>query len=124
MVDRYAGRGIFKNNMTNMNRNNNSCSINARRESCGCNNDNSDCRKLLKKLQVIDFSIIDTVLYLDAYPNCTDALNYYHKLIKERKMIADALAQKCNMPVTSFENASTENWNWTDSPWPWEFSAN
>ena len=125
MVDRYNSRGICKNNniLGNMSRNS-SCDGNS---SCGnnsCNNDSNDCRKLRQRLQSIDFSIIDTVLYLDAYPNCAEALNYYHKLKNERKVIVETLAQKCNMPVTSFENASKEHWNWTDAPWPWELSAN
>ena len=103
MVDRYAGRGAFRNNSS-------SCS------SCGCN-DNKDCQKLKQRLQAVDFSLIDTVLYLDAYPDSCEALGYYHKLKKERQMLMEALSESCNMPITSFDNASTDSWNWTDSPW-------
>ena len=110
MVDRYAGRGAFRNNSS-------SCS------SCGCN-DNKDCQKLKQRLQAVDFSLIDTVLYLDAYPDSCEALGYYHKLKKERQMLMEALSESCNMPITSFDNACTDSWNWTDSPWPWEPAAN
>ena len=103
--------GSSVNNDSNCNNNSRSC-------------ENSECRKLSQRLQKIDFAIIDTVLYLDAYPNCAKALNYYHKLIQERKLVVESLACKCNMPVTFFDNVSTNEWNWTDAPWPWEFSAN
>ena len=127
MVDRYTGRGAFR-NINNMSRNSscngNSCGGSSCCERSGCNNTDSECRNLRKRLQMIDFSMIDTVLYLDAYPHCAEALNYYHKLKKERMAVAEALAHKCNMPITSFENASEDTWNWTDSPWPWEISEN
>lgn len=78
----------------------------------------------MRKLQTVDFSIIDTVLYLNAYPDSCEALKYYHKLKEERKGIMEALSQSCDMPITNFENANTDKWVWTDSPWPWELSAN
>ena len=84
---------------------------------------NGDCKALLKKLQKIDFSIIDTILYLDAYPECKKAKAYYEKLILERAGLREALAGKCKRPVTAFEN-SGDSWDWISSPWPWEESAN
>lgn len=78
----------------------------------------------MERLKEVDFSLIDTVLYLDAYPHCAEALCYYHKLKKEREEIVHSLAHKCNMPVTSFNNASECEWSWTDKPWPWEHCAN
>ena len=125
MVDRYTSRGVFKNcrgGFMNTPTNNNS-NCNACDDNIG-SSERSDCRKLRHRLQKIDFAIIDTVLYLDAYPNCTKALNYYHKLIEERKSVVETLSCKCNMPVTSFDNSSADNWSWTGAPWPWEFSAN
>ena len=76
------------------------------------------------RLKKIDFSIIDTVLYLDAYPNCKKALSYYHKLKAEREAVVEALSKSCNMPVTSFENSSEDKWHWIESPWPWEHADN
>ncbi len=84
---------------------------------CGC-----DCKELLKKLRAIDFSIVDTVLYLDAYPECKAALEYYCKLIEERKPIAEAIKKKCG-PVTIRDNGC-DTWDWVKCPWPWEFEAN
>lgn len=101
---------------------------------CPCNNENanngmggnvvgSDALLALKKrLQKIEFSLVDTILYLDAYPDCKAAMAHYKKLLEER----DSLVAKLNaagVPMTSMSNYS-DTWNWVDSPWPWEYSAN
>jgi len=114
VVDRYSnGRGMGRSSLG--------------RSSCGsCNScgDNSECKKMLAYLQKVEFSMIDTILYLDAYPCSAEALKYYYKLKEERAKLIDALSKKCNMPITSFDNASTDAWSWTDAPWPWENAAN
>ena len=107
MVDRFCGRTVARN----------ACNA----QTCAVKN---DCKKLKEQLQIIDFSIIDTVLYLNAYPDCKEAIKYYHKLKGERKMITDTLAESCNTPVTNFDNYSEDRWMWIDSPWPWEIAAN
>ncbi len=118
MVDRYTCRGVLRNTGNAM----------ARNSSCGCNtggcSGDSDYKQILRKLQKVDFSLVDTILYLDAYPCCKEALNHYHKLKKEREALVAILADKYNMPISAHNNSSECNWNWTDAPWPWEFSAN
>ena len=82
------------------------------------------CKNLLSRLQTLDFSIVDTVLYLDAYPECREALAHYHKLLSERDALLLELSEKCRMPMTNFSNASHDAWDWTRGPWPWETNAN
>ena len=82
-----------------------------------------EARKLIRELQLVDFSLIDTVLYLDAYPCSTEALNYYHKLLAEKKKLEELLSQS-GYPITPGDNTSTYEWKWTDGPWPWELDAN
>ena len=83
----------------------------------------TNCSALKKKLQTIDFAIIDTVLYLNMYPSCTRALEHYHKLIKEREILANIIKEKCG-PITPMCNESRTEWNWVAGPWPWEPDAN
>ena len=94
----------------------------------GCNQSptvpSNACKALLSRLQALDFSIVDTVLYLDAYPDCRKALDYYHELLSERDALLRELSEKCRMPMTSFSNASRDAWDWTRGPWPWEADAN
>lgn len=79
---------------------------------------------LARKLQKVDFAIVDTVLYLDAYPDCAKALAYYNKLVAESEALKKALAERCKRPTTAHDNASGDTWDWISSPWPWEASAN
>ena len=81
------------------------------------------CAALQKKLKVVDFSIAETVLYLDVYPSCARALEHYHSLLREREALLEALHAQCG-PTTATDNVSTKSWDWVKGPWPWEPSAN
>ncbi len=87
----------------------------------GCND--ASCQNLKKKLKIVDFSIIDTALYLNAYPNCAEALEHYHRLIGEKEALVAEINEKCG-PMTMYGNKSRTEWNWVDGPWPWEADAN
>ena len=90
---------------------------------------NTGCRSyfssanLMNKLRTVDFAIIETALYLDSYPKCKKALDYYRQLIKEREMLAEAVNHKYG-PMTIRDNDSCDTWTWTEGPWPWEAEAN
>lgn len=84
---------------------------------------NGGCCNLNKRLQQIEFALADVILYLDAYPNCDKALEYYHRLLAERDELLDAINTQCG-PMTNFSNVSTQNWQWIDGPWPWQSEAN
>lgn len=74
---------------------------------------------ILQKLRQIDFALYDTILYLDAYPNCRKALSHYHNLMEMQKQLTAEYEAKYG-PVTAFGNVSRESWDWTATPWPWE----
>ena len=78
---------------------------------------------LLRRLQVLDFSMADTALYLDAYPHSAEALAHYRALAAERAELLRRLAEE-RRPVTVTEGASADAWHWIDSPWPWDPDAN
>lgn len=88
-----------------------------------CCQRNGEKEKLMRRLQKVDFAINEVNLYLDAYPECRSALDYYHKLKAERETLVNSLSQ-LGSPVTAFDVTNKERWNWIDSPWPWEFDAN
>ena len=82
-----------------------------------------NCAGMQRKLQMLDFAIVETTLYLDAYPDCRKALEYYHTLIAEREALAQSIHAQCG-PTTAWDNKSTTSWDWISGPWPWEFDAN
>ena len=94
---------------------------------CGCGSpDRKPAAKqtapLVKKLRAIDFSLADTVLYLDAYPHCKKALEYYKKLKAERDILSAKLSE-LGVPMNNM-SIDGDRWTWTDSPWPWDYEAN
>lgn len=102
---------------------------------CGCgrarNDDRGDaycgqeCHALMHQLQQLDFSIQETVLYLDAYPDCCEALAHYRHLIEERAQVAAQYEQSCG-PLSAHGNGHRTGWDWVKAPWPWhpEFPGN
>ena len=83
-----------------------------------------ECKQKLKKLQEIDFSLVDTILYLNAYPECAEAMKYYKKLKAEREELLKDMKEHACPPINAMEAANGGAWDWTDSPWPWEPDAN
>ena len=84
---------------------------------------NVSCREKMKMLQALNFAIQETVLYLDAYPDCSQALDYYHSLIEQRKAVLEAYETACG-PTNMYGNKSRTSWDWVKGPWPWELDAN
>ena len=92
-----------------------------RNNNAGCAS--NDTKKLIRELQLVDFAMIETILYLDAYPCSKEALDYYHKLHAERNKL-HALLNQSDRPIYAQENVSQTDWNWVKGPWPWEIEAN
>lgn len=101
----------------------NSCNNQFRSQRRTANSNSNTCNNLKKRFQQVEFAIVEVVLYLDAYPECTEALNYYHRLIDERTTLLEEINNLCG-PMTSYDNISHESWQWTNGPWPWMYEAN
>ena len=79
---------------------------------------NRECHALMRQLQQLDFSIQETVLYLNAYPECHEALAHYHQLLEQRCEVKKEYEQACG-PLTAMGNRNHANWDWVSAPWPW-----
>ena len=77
------------------------------------------CADLTEQLRMLDFAIQEVALYLDGYPDCREALCYYHKLTERRRAVAERVSAVCG-PVTYLDNMSEDEWSWVKTPWPWE----
>lgn len=87
------------------------------------NQQDRNCKSQLENLRALDFAIVETGLYLDAYPQSREALEYYHALIAQREKLAAAYEKGC-APLTVYGNRSKTSWDWVAGPWPWEADAN
>ncbi len=78
----------------------------------------SECNALMNKLQKLDFAIQETVLYLDAYPDCCEALALYRQLVEQRCAVAKEYERECG-PLTGQGGKTEHYWDWVSTPWPW-----
>lgn len=78
----------------------------------------TDKKKMLKNVQISDFELVEANLYLDAYPHCTKALEYFYTA-RERADYCRKEYEKKYGPLTAASNTGN-TWKWIDSPWPWE----
>lgn len=79
--------------------------------------------ELLKEIQAEDFAVYEAALYLDAHPHCEKALAYY----REHKCAVEKLKEKYTElygPLTIYNGADCDSWQWVNGPWPWEKEAN
>ena len=73
---------------------------------------------LQRKLQELAFAKVECELYLDAYPECAAALDYYRGIIGEYARLAE-LYENTVGPIRQ-ENITADRWTWVDTPWPWQ----
>lgn len=74
----------------------------------------------LRKVQQLNFAMIELGLYLNNQPDCKDAMIVYEKL---KRMHAEAKRhyEECYGPLC-YEGINTEKdrWSWINDPWPWK----
>lgn len=84
--------------------------------------DSLTARELLRKIQELAFRKVECELYLDAYPECTAALDYYRELAAKYKALTEQY-ESAVAPLRQ-ENIEGEAWTWVDKPWPWQLDGN
>ncbi|MBQ8697370.1 MAG: spore coat protein CotJB, partial [Clostridia bacterium] len=73
-----------------------------------------DKKELLHDVQRASFALVDANLYLDAYPDCEEALNYFSAKKAEHMAARTVYEENCGpLTVTSCEN---ESWQWVKTP--------
>lgn len=80
-------------------------------------------KKLLDEIRAVDFTLVEAVLYLDAYDGCEAALAYYQGQRCRREALVQEY-EKLYGPLTAMGNMSKTSWDWTSEPFPWEYEAN
>lgn len=74
---------------------------------------------LMKRIQVCDFILYDTALFLDTHPEDQIALAYYQKYLTLRKQAAEDFTSQFG-PLTTHDFDGGDRWQWVDLPWPWQ----
>ena len=86
------------------------------------NMNTSERQKLLHRVQVCDFNLIETNLYLNTHPKDQMALKHYKKYLNLREAAAKEFVSKFG-PLTATDYDGGPTWKWVDSPWPWELEG-
>jgi spore coat protein JB len=74
---------------------------------------------LLRQIQEMGFVQGDLHLYLDTHPCDQDALNDYNCATQELERLNNEYTAEFGSLSADGFHGCTE-WNWIDSPWPWE----
>ena len=76
--------------------------------------------KLLGRVRMYDFALVEVIEYLDGHPDNAAALKYYNEM---RTAFDKAAAEYEDAfgPLTAREvDTRSGRWTWIDDPWPWE----
>lgn len=98
-----------KGQVLNMNMNNGNCN-------------SGSLSHLMEQLRKVEFALTEVSLYLDVYPDCKEALEYYHKLVEKHEKLVEEY--QAYAPLTYMGNRSQNSWDWINSPWPWHYDSN
>jgi spore coat protein JB len=79
----------------------------------------SEQLKLLKRLQVADFTLVEMGLYLDTHPNDPCGLEFFKKYQEIKKRALLDYIEKYG-PIQADNYDYSDRYTWVDSPWPWE----
>jgi spore coat protein JB len=78
---------------------------------------------LLNQLQNYHFAAYDMLLYLDTHPNDKKAFQMFKDLVKKYQALKNEYEQNYG-PLSAFASANSNQFDWIESPWPWEKEAN
>ena len=76
---------------------------------------------LLNRLQTLSFALTELGLYLDTHGSDKDAVALFQSY---RDMYDELVAQYESQygPLTMMQAADGESFDWTNNPWPWDYS--
>ena len=75
--------------------------------------------ELADQIRSLGFVKAELELYLDTHPECTTALDYYHRTVDELKRLVEEYENTVG-PLTAMGVTDTEKWTWVNGPWPWQ----
>ena len=74
---------------------------------------------LMKRLQSLEFAMVDLGQYLDTHPGCREGLAYLKQLKEEHEGVKSRYEEQFG-PITPGGGGNTDYWDWVATPWPWE----
>ena len=75
--------------------------------------------QMLKDISIVDFVLVELMLYLDTHCEDKKALEYYNHYRKLKNQMALEFS-KVYFPLTKNLADSEHDWSWGMAPLPWE----
>lgn len=75
------------------------------------------------ELQVLAFAIQELALYLDTHRDDHEALELYQSYQEIYHKCMNEYTRNCR-PLNHWGPTASENYQWLNDPWPWEYAAN
>ena len=75
--------------------------------------------QLMRKIQQLDFTLVDVGMYLSGHPKDQAALQFFKRQQQAyQKAVQDYTAKYG--PLTFKDGMYDDRWTWIEGPWPWE----
>ena len=83
---------------------------------------NGVCKKdLMDQIYLYSFAVDDAKLFLDTHPEDEDALAYFYECSRMRNQASKEYAKNFGpLTIDTVTDSCSDNWDWIDSPWPWQ----
>lgn len=75
--------------------------------------------QMLKEISIIDFVLIELMLYLDTHPYDRSAMEHFNHYNRIKGRMEREFAMKF-FPLTKDMAESDKEWRWGKAPMPWE----
>lgn len=75
--------------------------------------------QMLNEIRMVNFVLVDLMLYLDTHPNDRKALEYFNHYNRIKSRMEREFSMKY-YPLTKDASESTTEWRWSMAPMPWE----
>lgn len=79
----------------------------------------NESAKMLREISIIDFTLVDLMLYLDAHPHDRNAMEYFNHYSRIKKQLSTEFSQRF-YPLTKDYSDCDKEWKWGNAPLPWE----
>jgi spore coat protein JB len=74
---------------------------------------------MLKEIMTYDFSVLETVLYLNTHPEDERVLELHNRYADRLDHLTEEYQERYTL-LNQYYPEADYPWQWIDEPWPWE----
>lgn len=78
----------------------------------------SERQKLMKRIAMLDFALVELHLYMDSHPNDKEIAKKFDSYKTKSKDLRKEYEEKYG-PIQA-RSTDANSWAWISNPWPWD----